>query len=106
MEGCLYVSRLTPRMEGCLCVSRLTPRMEGLGLFLCLQVPTCSQMDGGDVSSSTVKISLPWTWRPFKRHMLPGSELFVDGDRILHSSRKLIPLEDENETGDKDANIV
>ena len=60
-------------------------------------------MDEGDVSSTTVKLCLPWTWRPFKRHMLPGCQLFVDGDRLLHSSRKLLPLEDDSEADDRDA---
>ena len=63
-------------------------------------------MDEGDVSSTTVKLCLPWTWRPFKRHMLPGCQLFVDGDRLLHSSRKLLPLEDDSEADDRDANTM
>lgn len=42
---------------------------------------------------SEIRISLPWKWRPLKRHKLPGSEFFADGDEVLRSTRKLIPLE-------------
>ncbi|XP_076438203.1 uncharacterized protein LOC143277306 isoform X2 [Babylonia areolata] len=57
-------------------------------------------MDLVDAScdSETVKISLPWTWRPVKRRMLPGCEFFRDGDTAMQVARKLIPL--ENHDGD------
>ncbi|KAK7106238.1 zinc finger protein 511-like [Littorina saxatilis] len=57
-------------------------------------------MDEGDSSSGTVKISLPWQWRPVKRNMLPGCDLFLDGDSALHTARKLVPLENDNDGGD------
>lgn len=51
------------------------------------------------ITPSTVKISLPWRWRPVKRRMLPGCELFADGDAFLHYTRKFVPLEvEEDET--------
>lgn len=46
-------------------------------------------------SNSSESISLPWKWRPVRRRMLPGCELFAEGDKALHTVRKFIPLEDE-----------
>ena len=58
------------------------------------------EMSKVDSSDPTVKISLPWKWRPLKRRMLPGCELFIDGDSAMHLARKLIPLEDDSSSKD------
>jgi hypothetical protein len=59
-------------------------------------------MDATTFSPSTTQISLPWQWQPVKRRMLPGCALFADGDAIVHSTRKFLPLDNDRESAEKE----